>query len=171
MGDRGAQGGRRGWGETGSLLGAGHVSRVLGTEEAAVLTVLRHPKVTALFKPNTKKGPMPPSLGSGIKDPAPKLWGLYWWHLMTFTWALRGQGRAGKQQDMAHQEDLELAQKGHGAELSISPFEFRPLSPPHTLVQRGETKSSAGLCALSKVLEREINPSDEVEALSKKAIE
>ena len=103
------------------------MSKVLGMEGAAVLTVLRHPKMTALFKAR-KKGPTPAPLDSGIKDPAPKLWGLFRWGLMTFTWALWGQGHAGKQQDMAHQEDLELAQKGHGVELSISPFECPPAS-------------------------------------------
>lgn len=70
---------------------------------------------------------------------------------MTFTWALWGQGHAGKQEDMAHQEDLDLAQKGHDAELSIRPFDCH--SPPHTFREREETNNSAGLCALSKVLE------------------
>lgn len=78
--------------------------------------------------------------------------------------ALWGQSHAGKQQDVTHQEDLELAQKGRGAELSICPSEWLP--PPHTFLQREVTKNSAGLRALSEVLERETNPFDEVEALS-----
>lgn len=96
----------------------GNVSKVLGGEGAAVLTGLRHPKMTALVQPR-KKGPMPPPLGSGIEDPTPKLWDLFWWGLMTFSWALWGQSHVGK-------EDVELAQQGHGAELSISPFECLP---------------------------------------------
>lgn len=56
---------------------------------------------------------------------------------------------------MAHQEDLELAQKVHGAELSNSPSE----SPPsHTFLQREETNNSTGLHALSKVLGEKLNP-------------
>lgn len=72
---------------------------------------------------------------------------------MTFTWALWGQGHAGKQQDMAHQEDLDLAQKGHDAELSICPFDCYSHGWTHTFRETEETNNSAGLCALSKVLE------------------
>lgn len=62
---------------------------------------------------------------------------------MTFSGALWGHGHARK-------EDVELVQQGHGAELSISPFECLP-GP--TLLSREETNNSTGLCALSKVLE------------------
>lgn len=44
--------------ETGRLLEASDVRKVLGVEGAALLMVLHHPKMTALFKPR-KKGPAP----------------------------------------------------------------------------------------------------------------
>lgn len=46
------------------FLGVGSVSRVLGMERAAVLVMLWHSKITALFKPR-KKDPAP-----GLQDQA-----------------------------------------------------------------------------------------------------
>lgn len=85
------------------------------------------------------------SPGSGMEDPAPRLWGLIWWGLMTFACSLWGQGHAGKQQDVAHQEDLELVQKGRGVLLSMSPFEC-PYHPP--LFSREETPITPQACVL-----------------------
>ena len=121
------------------------MSKVPGMEGAAVLTVLRHPKMTALFR-SRKKGSMPPFLGSRIEDPAPKLWGLFWWALMTFTWALWGQGHAG-----AWPIRKIWSWPNRVLVLSISPFEC---TPSHTSPERRDQQFHRSLCcALSKVLE------------------
>lgn len=63
--------------------GVGSVSKGLGMERAAVLVMLWHPKITALFKPR-KKDPTPPLLGSRIEHPALKPWDFLWSGLLVF---------------------------------------------------------------------------------------
>lgn len=85
------------------LLGVGSVSKVLSMEGAAVLIMLQHLKITALFRPG-KKGPALPLLGSRIEDPEPKLWGFLWLGLTAATglmepepcWEAAGHASSGR---------------------------------------------------------------------------
>lgn len=83
-----------------------------------MLMVFWHPDDSTI---HTQKGwAMPPPWALGLRNFHP---GSGVCSSGVFPPSLVGPRPCGKQQDMAHQEDLELAQKGYTAELSISPSE------------------------------------------------